>query len=56
MDDPQTLPQYMLRQVHKYGDAKVALRQKEFGIWRGFTWQDSYEQVRGWPVHGCCQP
>ncbi|HEX6385940.1 MAG TPA: AMP-binding protein [Anaerolineae bacterium] len=46
MNDPQTLPQYFLRQVHKYAPNKVALRQKELGIWREFTWQDSYEQVR----------
>jgi long-chain acyl-CoA synthetase len=46
MNNPQTLPQYFLQQVGKYGAAKIALRQKEFGIWREFSWQDSYEQVR----------
>ena len=25
---------------------KVALRQKEFGIWREFSWQESYENVK----------
>ena len=46
MNEPQTIPQHFLRQVHKYGSGKVALRQKEMGIWREFSWQDSYEQVR----------
>ncbi len=46
MNNPQTLPQYFLQQVGKYGAGKIALRQKEFGIWREFSWQDSYEQVR----------
>jgi long-chain acyl-CoA synthetase len=47
MSEPQTLPQYLLEKVHKYaGTNKVAVRQKEFGIWREFTWQESYEQVR----------
>lgn len=46
MDDAQTLPQIFLKQVDKYGDGKVALRQKEFGIWREFSWQDSYEHVK----------
>lgn len=46
MSEPQTLPQYFLQSVNKYGADKVALRQKELGIWREFTWQDSYEQVR----------
>jgi len=43
---PQTLPQHFLARVAHYGDGKVALRQKEYGIWREFTWQDSHAQVR----------
>ncbi|MBI3960800.1 MAG: AMP-binding protein [Chloroflexi bacterium] len=43
---PQTLPQHFLVRVGQYADGKVALRQKEYGIWREFTWQESYEQVR----------
>jgi long-chain acyl-CoA synthetase len=46
MMEPQTLPQHFMELVHKYGDRKIALRQKEFGIWREFTWQDSYIQVK----------
>ena len=46
MNNPQTLPQYFLKQVQVYGAGKVALRQKEFGIWREFSWQDSYENVK----------
>lgn len=46
MNDPCTIPQYFLEQVEKFGDKKVALRQKELGIWREFTWADSYVQVR----------
>ena len=44
--DPQTLPQHFMDKVQKYGDRHVALRQKEFGIWREFTWQESYEQTK----------
>jgi len=43
--DLQTLPQYFMDKVQTYGDGHVALRQKEFGIWREFTWQESYEQI-----------
>ena len=47
MGAPQTLPQYFLDKVQNYaGTNKVAVRQKEFGIWQEFSWQDSYEQVR----------
>lgn len=40
-----TLPKYFLARVEQYGDKKVAVRQKEFGIWQEFTWQDAYEIV-----------
>jgi long-chain acyl-CoA synthetase len=46
MYESQTLPQYFSQQVQKYGSDKIALRQKEFGIWREYSWQDSYENVK----------
>lgn len=42
----QTLPQFFLHQVQTQPPGKVAARQKDLGIWREFTWADSYEQVR----------
>ncbi|MBU4225421.1 MAG: AMP-binding protein [Chloroflexi bacterium] len=37
----------MLRHAfQKYGDSKAAMRQKNLGIWRSYTWKQSYEQVR----------
>ncbi|HUW08135.1 MAG TPA: AMP-binding protein [Anaerolineae bacterium] len=41
-----TLPKSLLEGYRRYGDRKVALRKKELGIWRSYTWQDSYDQVR----------
>ncbi|MEM7115185.1 MAG: AMP-binding protein [Chloroflexota bacterium] len=46
MSDPKTLPQYFMQKVAQYSGDKVAMRQKEFGIWREFNWQESYEQVK----------
>lgn len=46
MSQPQTIPQHFLERTNHYGVEKVALRQKEFGIWREYSWQDSFEQVR----------
>lgn len=43
---PQTLPQHFQQLATRYGAQKVALRQKEFGIWQEFNWQQSYENVR----------
>ncbi len=42
-----TLATHWLGQVHRYrGTTKIALRQKDFGIWQSFTWDESYQQVR----------
>jgi len=46
MGKSQTLPQYFVEKVHQYDEKKVAVRQKEFGIWREYSWQESYENVR----------
>ena len=41
-----TILQHFLRQVESNGADRVALRQKELGIWREYSWQASCEQVR----------
>ena len=41
-----TLPKQFMEKVKRYGDSKIAARQKEFGIWQEFTWPDSFEQMR----------
>ena len=47
MTVPETLPQFWLEKVNQYrGTDKVAVRQKEFGIWRTFNWDEEYRQVR----------
>ncbi len=46
MSNLDTLPKSLLAGYRKYGDGKVAMRQKDLGIWRSYTWQDSYLQVR----------
>ena len=41
-----TLPKLLLRNYKKYGDKKVAIREKDFGIWQSYTWKDYYELVK----------
>jgi len=41
-----TIPKLFLRKCKEYGKNKVAMREKEFGIWRPYTWQDYYENVK----------
>jgi long-chain acyl-CoA synthetase len=40
-----TLPKHFLARVKEYGDSKVAVRQKDLGIWQEYTWQTAYENV-----------
>jgi long-chain acyl-CoA synthetase len=40
-----TLPKLFLRNVNQYRD-RVALREKDLGIWKRVTWGDYYEHVR----------
>ena len=41
-----TIPKLFYRQAQKYGKERVAMREKEFGIWRPITWQDYFENVK----------
>jgi len=41
-----TIPKLFYRIAQKYGRNKVAMREKEFGIWRPITWHDYLENVR----------
>ncbi len=41
-----TIPKLLLRQARKWGDKKVAMREKEYGLWRPFTWKDYLENVK----------
>jgi len=46
MTEYQTLPQLLKRNADHYGDRRVAIREKEFGIWQSVTWKGYYENVR----------
>jgi long-chain acyl-CoA synthetase len=45
MADLDTYAKLLLRNRDQAGD-RVALRRKDRGIWKSFTWNDCYEQVR----------
>jgi long-chain acyl-CoA synthetase len=46
MSEADTGPKLLLQSYQKYGDKKVALRKKHFGIWQVYTWKDYYEHVK----------
>jgi len=41
-----TIPKLFYQKAKHYGADKVAMREKEFGIWRPYTWKDYLENVR----------
>jgi long-chain acyl-CoA synthetase len=41
-----TIPQLFYEQCKRYGSGKIAMREKEFGIWRPYTWQDYFDNVK----------
>jgi long-chain acyl-CoA synthetase len=46
MPEADTLPKFLVRNYQKYGTKRVTVRQKDFGIWNRYTWQDYYENVK----------
>ncbi len=42
----KTMPGLLRENALRYGASKVAIREKEFGIWQSVTWKEYYENVR----------
>jgi len=41
-----TLPKILRENAQKYGARRVAIREKDRGIWKEYTWKDSYLTIR----------
>ncbi|MBI5302934.1 MAG: AMP-binding protein [Chloroflexi bacterium] len=41
-----TIPKVFVQAASKYGDAKVAMREKEYGLWRPITWKQYLAKVK----------
>ena len=41
-----TFPKLIKYYYEKYGDKRVAIRYKQYGIWMKFSWKDFYERVK----------
>ncbi len=41
-----TMPELLRRNAERFGDERVALREKEFGIWQSVTWRGYYQHVK----------
>ncbi len=40
-----TLPQLLAQNAKTFGDTKTAIREKAYGIWQKYTWNDYYNDV-----------
>lgn len=47
---PDTLPQRLMAMARRYGDRKVALRLKDYGIWQEVTWQGYLGRVEAFAL------
>jgi long-chain acyl-CoA synthetase len=45
-NDRAILPRILLRNASKYGKNKIAIREKDLGIWQSYSWHDYYENTR----------
>ncbi|UCD78830.1 MAG: AMP-binding protein [Desulfobacterales bacterium] len=41
-----TIPKLFYQQAKRYGKDRIAMREKEFGIWRPITWHDYLQNVK----------
>ncbi len=41
-----TFPKVLLENVQKFGSSKAAIREKDYGIWQSYTWQDYHDHVK----------
>ncbi|GAW92678.1 long-chain fatty acid--CoA ligase [Calderihabitans maritimus] len=41
-----TLPKLLVAKAKRFGDKKVALREKDFGIWQEVTWEEYLQKVK----------
>jgi long-chain acyl-CoA synthetase len=45
-DHPLTLPHILIENAKKFPPIKAAIREKDYGIWQSYSWQDYLDQVR----------
>jgi long-chain acyl-CoA synthetase len=41
-----TLPQLVAKRRELHGPGRIAIREKEYGIWQQFSWQDYYDKMK----------
>lgn len=50
MKDYLTMPALLKRNAERYGDDRVAIREKQYGIWQSVTWKGYYQKTRNFAL------
>jgi long-chain acyl-CoA synthetase len=45
-----TFPRLLLRNRRQWGDGRVAMRKKEYGLWRQYSWEYCYSTVKAYSL------
>ena len=45
-DLPMTFPKILIHNAEKFPPTKAAIREKDYGIWQSYSWQDYLDQAR----------
>ncbi len=45
-----TIPQAFVTTAHQYGDKRIAMRKKRYGLWQEYTWAESLQKVQGFAL------
>src|SRR4030042_6715577 len=45
-----TSPKLLVRNAETFGDRKIAMREKEFGIWQEFGWKEYHDHVKNFSL------
>ena len=51
VDETTTFPKLLAELDRRYGDGRVALQEKRYGIWQPTTWRQFHDRVRDF-AHG----
>lgn len=54
IETADTIPRLFIKQYQKYSKQKIAVVQKDLGIWRPYTWQEQYEIVKYFALKRRC--
>jgi long-chain acyl-CoA synthetase len=46
VESADTFPKILLDNVKKFGRDKTAIREKDYGIWQSYSWQDCHDHIR----------